>query len=151
MQDSKHVSLPIAGHFKLDESLSPKTKEEKEMMSKIPYSNAVESLMYSMVSTRPDLRFAMNVLSRFTSNPGKVHWEAMKWMLRYIKGTFDIGLIYEKKEETKLKLEGFVDADYVGNKDNRRSTTFYVFYLNGCCISRKTQLQPIVAFSTTEA
>ncbi|KAL5555658.1 hypothetical protein UlMin_037894 [Ulmus minor] len=107
--------------------------------------------MYSMVSTRPDLCFAMSVLSKFMSNPRKIHWEAMKWLFRYIKGTSDIGLIYEKKEGTKLSLEGFVDANYAGNKDNRRSTTSYFFCLNGCYISWKTQLQPIVALSTTEA
>ena len=73
-----------------------------------------------MISTRPDLNFAISVFSRFMSNPRKVHWEAMKWLFRYIKETFDIGLIYEKKERTKLGLEGFVDADYAGNKDNKR-------------------------------
>ena len=55
-------------------------------MLDIPYSNAVGSLMYSMLSTRPDLSYAMSVLSRFMSSPGKSHWEAMKWLFRYIKG-----------------------------------------------------------------
>ncbi|KAL5554515.1 hypothetical protein UlMin_041916 [Ulmus minor] len=120
-------------------------------MINVPYSNAVGSLIYSMVSTRPDLSFVMSVLSRFISNPGKYHWEAMKWLLRYVKGTTNLGLVYEKKNGTKHGLEGFVDSDYAGNKDNRRSTTSYCFYLNGCCISWKTQLQPIVALSTTKA
>ncbi|KAL5560862.1 hypothetical protein UlMin_030609 [Ulmus minor] len=119
-------------------------------MLNIPYSNAVGSLMYSMVSTRHDLSFAMSILSRFKSNPRKSHWEAMKWLFRYIKGTTDIGLIFEKKKGTKFGLEGFVDSNYAGNKDNRRSTTLYYFCLNGCCISWKTQLQPIAALSTTE-
>ena len=57
----------------------------------------------------------------------------------------------EENGGTKLKLEGFVDADYARNKDNKRSTTTYAFCLNGCCISWKSQLQPIVALSTTEA
>ncbi|KAL5547707.1 hypothetical protein UlMin_002938 [Ulmus minor] len=120
-------------------------------MSKISYSNAIGSLMYSMVSTRPDLSFVMSVLSRYMSNLGKKHWEAAKWLFRYIKGTSNVGLIYEQKEGTKLKLEGFVDFDYAGNKDNRRSTTAYMFCLHGCCISWKSQLQSIVALSTTEA
>ncbi|KAL5538405.1 hypothetical protein UlMin_043763 [Ulmus minor] len=135
MDNSKPVSLPIAAHFKLDNSLCPKTEEEKDSMLNVPYSNAVGSLMYSMVSTRPDLSFAMSVLSRFMSNPGNYHWEAMKWLLRYVKGTTNLGLVYEKKNGTKLVLEGFVDSDYAGNKDNRRSTTSYCFCLNGCCIS----------------
>ncbi|KAL5572585.1 hypothetical protein UlMin_022182 [Ulmus minor] len=74
----------------------------------------------------------------------------MKWLFKYIKGTTDIGLIYEKKKGTKLGLEGFVDFDYAGNKDNRRSTTSYYLCLNECCTSWKTQLQPIMALSTTE-
>ena len=97
MHNSKPVSLPIAGHFKLDNSLSHNIEEEKDFMLNIPYSNVVGSLMYSMVSTRPNLSFAMSVRSRFMSNPGKVHWEAMKWLFKYIKGMYDIGLIYEKK------------------------------------------------------
>ncbi|KAL5538348.1 hypothetical protein UlMin_042297 [Ulmus minor] len=120
-------------------------------MSKIPYSNAIGSLMYSMVSTIPNLSFVMSVLSRYMSNPGKKHWEVAKWLFRYIKGTSNVGLIYEQKEGTKLKLEGFVDSDYARNKDNRRSTTAYMFCLNGCYISWKSKLQPIVALSTTEA
>ncbi|KAL5555664.1 hypothetical protein UlMin_037900 [Ulmus minor] len=151
MNNSKPVSLPIAAHFKLDNSLSPKTEAENDYLLNIPYSNAVGSLMYSMVSTRLDLSFAMSVLSRFMINPGKSNWEAMKWLFRYIKGTTDIGLIYEKKKGTKLGLEGFVDYDYTGNKDNMRSTTLYYFCLSGCCISWKTQFQPIVALSTIEA
>ena len=69
MHNSKPVSLPIARHFKLDDKLSPSTEKEKEQMDKIPYSNAIGSLMYSMVSTRPDISFVMSVLSRFMSNP----------------------------------------------------------------------------------
>ncbi|KAL5555335.1 hypothetical protein UlMin_037571 [Ulmus minor] len=131
MNNSKPVSLPIAAHFKLDSSLSPKTEEEKDFMLDIPYSNVVGSLMYSMVSIRPDLSYAMSVLNRFMNNPGKSHWEAMKWLFRYIKGTTNIGLVYEKKNGTKLGLEGFVDSNYTCNKDNRRSTTSYCFCLNG--------------------
>ncbi|KAL5580141.1 hypothetical protein UlMin_012583 [Ulmus minor] len=151
MHDSKPVSLPLASHFKLDDTLSPITDEEKKSVAKIPYNNAIGSLMYTMVSTRPNLSFAMSVLSRYMCNLGKKHWEAAKWLFRYIKGTSNVGLVYGRNGGTKLKLEGFVDADYAGNKDNKRSTIAYVFCLNGCCISWKSQLQPIVALSTTEA
>ncbi|KAL5581648.1 hypothetical protein UlMin_014090 [Ulmus minor] len=121
-------------------------------MNNISSSNAIGSLMYSMVSTRPDICFAMSVLSRFMSNPGKQHWEAIKWLFIYIKGTTNVGLIYEKNEEgTRLRLEGFIDADYAGNLYNRKSTTAYMFCLNDCCICWKSQLQPIVALSTTKA
>ena len=108
MHNSKPVSLPIAGHFKLDDKISPIIDEEKDYMS---YSNAIGSLMSSMVSTKLELSFVMSVLSRYMSNSRKKHWEAAKWLFRYIKGTSNVGLIYEQKEGTKLKLEGFVDSD----------------------------------------
>ncbi|KAL5538478.1 hypothetical protein UlMin_035497 [Ulmus minor] len=119
-------------------------------MKNIPYSNTEGSLMYSMVSTRPDLSFATSVLTRYKSNPGKPHWQALKWLFRYIKGTLFIGLIYKRKNKD-LWLEGFVDSDYAGHEDNRRSTTTYMFCINDYCISWKSQLQPIVALSTIEA
>ena len=128
IHDSKPISLPLASHFKLDDTLSLVTDEENKSMAKIRYNNAIGSLMYATVSTRPDLSFARSVLSRYMCNPGKKHWEAAKWLFRYIKGTSNVGLVYGRKGGTKLKLEGFVDADYAGNKDNRRSTTTYVFF-----------------------
>ncbi|KAL5548154.1 hypothetical protein UlMin_003385 [Ulmus minor] len=149
MNDCKPVQIPLAAHFNFSDELCPKTDIEREQMKNIPYSNAIGSLMYSMVSTRPDLSFAISVLSRYMSNPGKPHWQALKWVFRYIKGTLSIGLIYKRKNKD-LWLEGFIDSDYAGHKDNRRSTTAYMFCINDCCISWKSQLQPIVALSTTE-
>ena len=87
MQGAKPVSTPLASHFKLSKELSPKTKQEKVNMSKIPYASAVGSLIYAMVCTRPDIAHAVGVVSRFMSNPGKAHWEAVKWILRYLRGT----------------------------------------------------------------
>ncbi|XP_060964841.1 secreted RxLR effector protein 161-like [Cannabis sativa] len=75
---------------------------------------------------------------------------ALKWLLRYLRGTSDIGLTYKRVSE-KVTLKGYVDADYASSKDTRRSTTSYVFQTNGDCISWKLQLQFIVALSTTEA
>ena len=67
-------------------------------MSSVPYANAVGCVMYLMVCTRPNISFAVSDVSRFISNPGKQHWEALKWILRYIKGTSSIGLEYKKKK-----------------------------------------------------
>lgn len=62
----------------------------------MPYSNAVGSFMYLMVCTRPDITYAVSVVSRYLANPGKKHWEAMKWILKYLWGTANVGLVYEK-------------------------------------------------------
>ena len=99
-------------------------------MSKIPYSNAIGSLMYSMICTRPDLAHAMNVYSMFMANPGKAHWNVVKWIFRYVKGTLDTSLVYggAKLEEEPCIL-GFTNADYAVDLDRERSSTGYVFQL----------------------
>ena len=87
MKDAKSVTSPFAGHHKLSSKECPSSKTEKEEMSKVPYQSAVGSLMYAMVCTRPDIAYAVGVVSRFMTNPGQAHWNAMKWILRYVKGT----------------------------------------------------------------
>ena len=94
MQDAKPVSTPLAIHFKLTKEMCPKTQEEIDYMSKVPYSSAVGSLMYAMVCTRPDIAHAVGVVSRYMSNPGKQHWLAVKWILRYLRGTTSQALCF---------------------------------------------------------
>ena len=148
MKGAKSVSSPLANHFKLSKELCPKTKEEKENMTHIPYSSAVGSLMYAMVCTRPDIAHAVGVVSRFLSNPGKAHWEAVKWILRYLRGTSKMCLCFGN---SKPALEGFTDADMAGDLDNRKSTSKYLFTFAGGAISWQSKLQKCVALSTTEA
>ncbi|XP_060962298.1 secreted RxLR effector protein 161-like [Cannabis sativa] len=119
-------------------------------MEEIPYAKAIGSVIYVMISTRPDIAYVVSTLSRFISNPGEDHWTGLKWLLRYLKTTSNYGLKFEKTGST-LKLEGFVNADYASNKDTRNSITSYCFQLNLCYINWKSQLQPVVALSTTEA
>ena len=78
MGDAKPVSTPLASHFRLSKDQSPQTEEERDFMAKVPYASAIGSLMYAMVCTRPDIGHAMGVVSRFMSNPGKAHSEAVK-------------------------------------------------------------------------
>ena len=87
MHNAKPVHVPLPGHFKLSKMQCPKNEEEKEEMSKVPYSSAVGSLMYLMICTRPNIVYAIGVMSRFLLNPGKKHWNAVKWILRYLRGT----------------------------------------------------------------
>ena len=117
-------------------------------MDKIPYASAIGSLMYVMVCTRLDIAHAVGVVSRYMSNPGKQHWEAVKWIMRYLKGSSETCLTFTAGG---LKLEGFVDADLAGDVDSRKSTTGYVYTLGGTAVSWSSTLQKIVALSTTEA
>ncbi|KAK4386470.1 Retrovirus-related Pol polyprotein from transposon TNT 1-94 [Sesamum angolense] len=123
---------------------------ETEQMKNIPYSNVVGSVMYLMVSTRPDIAYAVSCLSRYMSNAGLPHWEALKWLLRYLNGYVNAGIKFSKHADG-VSLNGYVDSNYANDRDSRRSTTSYVFTLCGACISWKSQLQNIVALSTTEA
>ena len=74
----------------------------------------------------------------------------MEWLLKYLRGTYNVGLIYRHKSNS-VRLKGFTDSDYAGDRDNRKSTSSYVFTLCESCISWKSQLQHIVALSTTES
>ncbi|KAE8702283.1 Squamosa promoter-binding protein 2 [Hibiscus syriacus] len=148
MQDAKPVSTPLGVHFRLSKDQSPKTEEEHAHMVKVPYASAIGSLMYAMVCTRPDIAHVVGVVSRYMNNPGKVHWEAVKWILRYLRGTTNKALCFKGGDTI---LTGYVDADLAGNVDIRMSTTGYVYTLGGTAVSWVSQLQKIVALSTTEA
>ena len=89
-------------------------------MAKVPYAFAIGSLMYTMVCTRLDIAHAMGVVSRYMSNSGKQHQKVVKWVLRYLKGTAELTLCFRK---SNLGLQGYVDADMVGDIENRKSTT----------------------------
>ena len=154
MNDAKSVNTPLAHHFKLSLDQCPSSAEEEKYMEKVPYASAVGSLMYSMVCTRPDLAYSVSMVSRYMANPGKEHWSALKWILRYVKGSITKGLVFDGlKDECRDSqvLKGYVDADYAGCLDTRKSLSGYVFVLFGIAISWKACLQKVVALSTTEA
>ena len=90
--------LNLSQQFKLSMDQALESKEDKEFMSEVPYANAVGSLMYAMVCTRPNLSYSVSLVSRFLANPGKAHWQALKWILRYIKGSIGKSLIYGEVE-----------------------------------------------------
>ncbi|KAL7128501.1 hypothetical protein ABFS83_13G000400 [Erythranthe nasuta] len=133
MKNAKSVSVALAAHFLLSKEQSPKTEPEMCDMKSVPYANAIGSIMYLMVSTRPDIAYVVSCLSRYMANPGMPHWEAVKCVKK--------GIV----------LCGYVDSNYANNRDIRKSTTSYVFTLCGSCICWKSQLQNIVSISTTEA
>jgi hypothetical protein len=150
--NTKPTTTPLAPHFKLSAAMSPSTDEERDHMAHVPYSNLVSSLMYAMVCTRPDISQAVSMVSRYMHAPGKGHWQAAKWILRYILGTVDVGLKFERVDNGLDQiLIGYVDSDYAGDLDKRRSTTGYVFTLAGGPVSWRSTLQTTVALSTTEA
>ena len=106
-------------------------------MSKVPYVSAIGSLMYAMVCTRPNIAHVVGVVSRYMSNPGKQHWEAVKWILRYLKCTLSTSLCFTGAD---MKLTGYVDSGLAGDVDTRKSTTGYVYTLGGTAVSWVSRL-----------
>ena len=123
MTETKLVSTPLAKHFKFSTTQSPSTNEEKNEMSSIPYSSAVGSLMYVMICTRPDIANVVGIVRRFFSNPGKEYCGAVKWILRYLKGTSDMELCFGSG---KFELVCYTNSDLGGNLDNSKSTSRYL-------------------------
>ena len=78
--------------------------------------------MYVMVCTRPDLTHIVSVVSKFISNPRILHWDEVKWIFRYLRGTTDYDIMFNR-QQSGPSVKGYVDVDYVGDLDDRRSTT----------------------------
>ena len=94
MNEAKLVSTPLGSHFKQSKEQSLKTKEERDHMSKVPYFSSIGNLIYAMVCTRPNIAHVVRVGSRFMSRSEKLHWEAAKWILRYLRGSSNTYLCF---------------------------------------------------------
>jgi len=143
----RNTPLPIG--IILDTNMSPKTDSEKKEMDDKPYRSILGSVMWGQLATRPDLSFSISLLARFQANPGIEHWKALIHVVGYIKNTLDYGLTYSR--DSDISPTAFVDADYGGCKDTRRSTSGYVFTMAGGAVTWSSKRQATVALSTVEA
>lgn len=144
MEDCKAVDSPLP--VKPD-YIALNSKEQYDA----PCKNLIGCLMYAMLSTRPDLCFAISFLSRFQSKNSKELWKCLKRVLRYVKGTLDLKLTYTKGEYENV-LSGFVDADWGSNELDRKSTSGYIFKVfENCTIAWNTRRQNTIATSSMEA
>ena len=137
---------------KLSKEQCPSTPEEMAEMKDIPYIHAVGSLMYLAIATRPDIAYTVGVLARFNSNPGPAHWNAVKHLFKYLKGTLDYKLTYGPGSSSSSELfTTYSDADHGGYKSTGRSTGAWVVKIGTGTVSWSSKLQSIVTLSTTEA
>ena len=148
MERSKSGLIPANHGMELSKEMSPKTDLERDNMKKIMYASAVGSIMYSMICTRPDVAYALGAVSRYQSCYGEGHWNAVKTILKYLRRTRDIGLIYGGEE---LKIEGFTDASFQSDLDDCKSVSGFIFTLYGGAVSWRSSKQGTVADSTMEA
>ncbi|KAL1203510.1 Retrovirus-related Pol polyprotein from transposon TNT 1-94 [Cardamine amara subsp. amara] len=127
----------------------PKNELERKEMERIPYASVVGSLNYAQTCTRPDISFAVGMLGRYQSNPGMEHRKATKKVLRYLQGTKEFMLIYRRSDN--IEVVGYLDSDYAGCVESRKSTFGYMFLLAGEAVSWKSGKQSVIATSTMEA
>lgn len=153
------------------ESLDKLTKntDKNKIENEELYRSIVGSLIYASVSTRPDITHAVNMVSRYMHEPNATHMIAAKRILRYLKDNSELGLVYTNNNKNNIRenttwkpcdnhvndneicIEAFCDADWGGDLDDRKSTTGYCVFLNGCLVSWYTHKQPTVALSSAEA
>uniref|UniRef100_A0A3Q7IUY6 Reverse transcriptase Ty1/copia-type domain-containing protein n=1 Tax=Solanum lycopersicum TaxID=4081 RepID=A0A3Q7IUY6_SOLLC len=142
MLECKPNATPIELNAKM------RAHEGKDLEDVMMYQKLVSSLIY-LTQTRPDISFAVGVMSRYMHKSKKQHIEVVRRILRYVKSTIGYGLVYKKGEE--CKLVGYCDSDNAGDHEARRSTTGFVFKLGAGAISWCSKRQPTVSLSTTEA
>lgn len=135
------AKTPVDPHLHL-------TKNSGEGVAQLEYARVIGSLMYLTNCTRPDLAHSVNVLSRYTSNPGHKHWKAITRVLNYLRYTKSYGLHYGRDPAV---LEGYSDANWISDSRNSKSTSGYVFTLGGAAVSWKSSKQTLLARSTMES
>jgi hypothetical protein len=144
MEHCNPSDTPMEPRFKLTKG------RESEAMNVTAYRSIIGSLRY-LVNTRPDLAYAVGVVSRYMEAPGIAHWAAVKRVLRYVKGTTGYGCSYERGAELKPILLGFSDSDFAGDSEDRKSTTGVIYFLGSSLVTWTSQKQKIVALSSCEA
>ena len=133
MTDYKPKDTPMDSKVKLEPNPNQANKEEINLFQQI-----IGCLLFLTLATRPDICYAVIKLARFASNPSAYHMIALKNVLRYLKGSKKLGLIYEKSPSRYIS--GYCDADYAGDIGTAKSTSGLSFYLASCLISWKSKL-----------
>jgi len=142
MQDCNGVQTPMETGQRLASA-----KDDDNLIEPCEYLSLVGSLMYIAVGTRPDLAFAIATLSKFNTKPTTLYFLATKRLLRFLKQTIGMALVYGAVDN----LIGYTDSDFAGDLNDRKSTSGYVFTLAGTAVSWKSKKQSLVSLSSTEA
>ena len=125
MEQSKKEFLPVLHGVKLSKTQNTTTSENRKRMKVILYASAIGSIMYAMLCTRPDVCLSISLAGRYQSNPGVDHWTAVNNILKCLKRTKDMFLVYGGDKE--LVVNGYVDASCDTDPDDSKSQTGYVF------------------------
>ena len=137
----KDVSTPVDSSVKMQEN-------KGRIIAQLEYASAIGCLMYVTYCTRPDIAFAVNMMSRFTSKPSILHWKAINRILGYLKRTKELKLVYADYPSV---LEGYCDASWMSSTNESLSTSGWIFSLGGGAISWASKKQTCIAHSTMES
>ncbi|GJU60534.1 putative RNA-directed DNA polymerase [Tanacetum coccineum] len=121
MDTSKRGTIPMQPNVDLRKSQGPSTPAEVKRMKGIPYASAVGSIIYAVRCTIPDVTFSHNLTSRYQHNPDESHWTAVKNILKYIRNTKDMFLVYGGDSTTELGVTCYTDASWETDRDDLRS------------------------------
>ncbi|GJU62272.1 putative reverse transcriptase domain-containing protein [Tanacetum coccineum] len=121
MDNSKCGTIPMQEKLDLNKSQGAQTPKEVNRMKNVPYASAVGSIMYAVRCTRPDVAFVQNLTSRFQQNPGELHWTAVKNILKYLRNTKDMFLVYGGILSPRLRVECYCDAGFETDRDDTKS------------------------------
>jgi hypothetical protein len=176
-------ATPAPAGVKLSKQDCPSTPEDLADMEQPPYNtyrSIVGAMIYLTGATRPDIGFAVNVLDRYVQNPGRAHWHSLTHLMKYLKGTRELGVHYCGNKEQGIILEderkrglprtnddlpnpvllsesfrnnliAYADSDWAGDLDTRRSTGWWVTMMNGGPVSWRVKRQDVVANSSSES
>ena len=126
-----------------------KSTDEDESFDQHQYQSAIGSLLYLSIGTRPDIAFALSNAAKFSAQPAKRHWTVVKRIMRYLRGTVNLGLAFTP--QLSGEVIGYSDADWGGDVNDRKSTSGYLFQVCGAAISWRSKKQTCVTLSTAEA
>ncbi|XP_074362014.1 secreted RxLR effector protein 161-like [Apium graveolens] len=127
----------------------PRKQDEEALEPEVSYLSAIGALMYLANNTRPDIAFVVNLLARFSSDPTKRHWDGIKHIFRYLRGTIDRGLFFPNN--SRLWIIGYADAGNMSDPYSGRSQTGYLFTYCDIAISWKSTKQTMAATSSNHA
>ena len=148
LTNARPVSTPMEPGTQLSTDQGPSTTNQLSKMWGIPYAEAVGSVLWPAVVSRPDIAFAIRILSQFIQNPGLAHWEALKWVIVYLVATKTLWLTFGGWSKTLV--QGFCDANWAGQK-HRHSISGYSYHFGCGAVSWSSKKQLIIALSSTEA
>ena len=147
LTNSTPVATPMVTGATFLTADSPSTPTQVTHMCRIPYAEAIGSILWPVIVSRPDAAFAVSTLLQFIQNPGPAHWEALKCMIIFLRSMKDFWLTFSGR--SKLAVEGFCDVDWGGQK-HHHSISGYSFHMGAGAISWSSKKQHVVALSSTE-